>query len=356
VFNSAKQNQKLGTTFKMIATGVVGALSLQGFTADAQTITSNQTGTNNGYYYSFWNDNSSGSASMTLGTGGNYSTTWSNVGNFTSGKGWSTGGRKNVTFSGSFNGGNNGYLAVYGWTKNPLIEYYIVENYGSWVPPGGTSLGTVTSDGGTYNIYKMTRTNAPSIIGTATFDQFWSVRTTKRSSGTVTTGNHFDAWAAKGLKMGTTWDYMIVETEGYQSSGSSNITVGESSSSSSSSSTSSSSSSSSSASTGKITVRARGVSGQEQIQLVVNNSVVATWTLTTAYANYTVNNSATTNILVKYINDATGRDVQVDYIIAGGVTKQAEAQSYNTGVYQNGACGGGNGMSEWLNCNGAIGF
>jgi endo-1,4-beta-xylanase len=46
----------------------------------------------------------------------------------------------------------------------------------------------------------------------------------------------------------------------------------------------------------------------------------------------------------------------VDYIIAGGVTKQAENQSYNTGVYQNGACGGGNGHSEWLNCNGAIGF
>ena len=107
---------------------------------------------------------------------------------------------------------------------------------------------------------------------------------------------------------------------------------------------------------GTITVRARGVAGGEQIQLVVNNSTVATWTLTSSYQNYSVNNSASTNILVKFINDASGRDVQVDYIIAGGVTKQAEDQSYNTGVYQNGACGGGNGHSEWLNCNGAIGF
>jgi endo-1,4-beta-xylanase len=48
--------------------------------------------------------------------------------------------------------------------------------------------------------------------------------------------------------------------------------------------------------------------------------------------------------------------VQVDYIIAGGQTKQAEDQTYNTGVYQNGSCGGGSGHSEWLNCNGAIGF
>lgn len=119
---------------------------------------------------------------------------------------------------------------------------------------------------------------------------------------------------------------------------------------------SSSSSSSSGGGTGTITVRARGVAGAEQIQLVVSNSTVATWTLTTSYQNYTANNSATSNILVRFINDASGRDVQVDYIIAGGVTKQAENQTYNTGVYQNGACGGGNGHSEWLHCNGAIGF
>ena len=121
-------------------------------------------------------------------------------------------------------------------------------------------------------------------------------------------------------------------------------------------SSSSSSSSSSGGGTGTITVRARGVAGGEQIQLVVSNATIATWTLTTSYQNYTANNSAATNILVRYINDASGRDVQVDYIIAGGVTKQAEAQTYNTGVYQNGACGGGNGHSEWLHCNGAIGF
>jgi len=119
---------------------------------------------------------------------------------------------------------------------------------------------------------------------------------------------------------------------------------------------SSSSSSSSGGGSGTITVRARGVAGGEQIQLLVSNSTVATWTLTNSYQNYTVNNSATSNILVKFTNDASGRDVQVDYIIAGGTTRQAENQTYNTGVYQSGACGGGNGHSEWLHCNGAIGF
>jgi len=349
---------------KLAKAGAVTALACAAaFTAQAQTITSNQTGNSGGYYFSFWNDNSSGSASMTLGSGGNYTTSWNNVGNFTAGKGWATGGRKNVTFSGTFNGGNNGYLAVYGWTKNPLIEYYIVENYGNWTPPGGTPIGTLTSDGGTYNIYKTRRVNQPSIIGQATFDQYWSVRTSKRSSGTVTTGNHFDAWASKGMQMGTTWDYMIMETEGYQSTGSSNITVGETTNNSSASSStgggnsSSSSVASSNGGTGSggITVRARGASGSEHINLTVAGSTVASWTLTTSYQNYVYSGTASGDIQVQFDNDASGRDVYVDYIQVNGETRQAENMQYNTALYANGKCGGGS-NSETMNCNGAIGF
>jgi endo-1,4-beta-xylanase len=192
--------------------------------AASTTITSNSTGTNNGYFYSFW-EQASG-ATMTLGSGSNYSLTWNTASqNVVAGTGWNPGSSQTVTYSGSWNCNGNCYLSLYGWTTSPLVEYYIVENYGDYNPSSGTtSLGSVNSDGSTYDLYETTRTNEPSIQGTATFNQYWAIRESKRTGGTITTANIFNAWASHGLNLGTQ-NYQILATEGYQSSGNSNITV-----------------------------------------------------------------------------------------------------------------------------------
>ena len=194
--------------------------------------TPSATGTNNGFYYSWWTDGA-GQATYTNCAGGTYGLTWSGGnGNLVGGKGWNPGSStRTINYSGTYKPNGNSYLSVYGWTRSPLIEYYIVESYGSYNPSSAASKkGTVTCDGASYDILQTTRTQQPSIDGTQTFQQFWSVRNPKKTpggaiSGTVTVSCHFTAWASAGMKLGTEHNYQIVATEGYFSSGSSSITV-----------------------------------------------------------------------------------------------------------------------------------
>lgn len=201
-------------------------------TASAATvITENKTGTEDGYAYELWKDN--GNTSMTLTGGGTFSCEWSNINNclFRKGKKYDCTqtydqlGNITIEYGVDYQPNGNSYMCVYGWTRNPLVEYYIVETWGSWRPPGATSaLGTVYADGGTYDIYKTTRVNQPSIDGDTTFDQYWSVRQSKPSAngtkieGTISVSQHFKAWEQVGLKMGKMYE-VALNIEGYQSSG-----------------------------------------------------------------------------------------------------------------------------------------
>ena len=171
---------------------------------------------------------------MTLGPKGRYSTRYDLTGrkNLVAGKGWRTGSatRKIGYRAETFDPGTNSCLTLYGWSVDPLIEYYIVESWGTgFKPPGRGSpvLGTVLSDGGTYQIHRTQRVNQPSIRGRRTFYQYWSVRTEKRPldrRATITFPNHVKAWRKLGMKLGR-MNYQVMATEGFGSTGGSDVTV-----------------------------------------------------------------------------------------------------------------------------------
>ncbi|WP_437787824.1 glycoside hydrolase family 11 protein [Sorangium sp. So ce1097] len=174
-----------------------------------------------GLTYEYWKDRGEG---CMVNTADGFSVNWNNINNLLARKGVRPGGKDHVvTYEADYRPNGNSYLGVYGWTTSPLIEYYILDSWGTWRPPGGEGfVGTVESDGGTYDIYKTQRVNQPSIEGTATFYQFWSVRKEKRTSGTITVANHFDAWGRFGLTLGRFYEVSLV-VEGYQSSGSADV-------------------------------------------------------------------------------------------------------------------------------------
>ena len=196
----------------------------------ATTISECEIGTQDGYDYELWKD--SGTTSMVLKDAGSFSCEWSDINNalFRKGKKFKEGEQKpydemgtiTIDYGCDYNPDGNSYLCVYGWSLDPLIEYYIVDSWGSWRPVQGKLKGTIEADGGTYEVYEAERVEQPSIQGTTTFKQYWSVRTEKKTAGTISVSEHFKAWEKLGLHLGSLYEVSL-NVEGWQSSGSADV-------------------------------------------------------------------------------------------------------------------------------------
>jgi len=116
------------------------------------------------------------------------------------------------------------FVGVYGWTRQPLVEYYIVDNWlsqyrpGEWV--GDTNLGDHVIDGAEYTVYKNTRTG-PSIDGDTTFTQYFSIRKEARDCGTIDISAHFDQWEKLGMKLGVMHEAKVLGEAGSNNGGTS---------------------------------------------------------------------------------------------------------------------------------------
>jgi endo-1,4-beta-xylanase len=170
------------------------------------------TGTNNGYFWSLYREG--GSASITFGSGGNFAISYSSVTDVVGGKGWNPGSARNIGYNVGALSGSYNFVGIYGWTTNPLIEYYVAE-MGSVT--GGTYINNVSSDGHSYSFYKQQRVNAPSIIGTATFWQYkdtWGGSSTG-SNRSVNMTNHINNWRSNGGQGFGSYNYQILALEAW---------------------------------------------------------------------------------------------------------------------------------------------
>jgi len=193
--------------------------------------TSNKVGSIGGVGYELWAD--SGNNSATFYSDGSFSCTFQSAGDYLCRSGLSFDSTKTPDQIGRMkadyklvkqNISNVGYsyVGVYGWTRDPLVEYYIVDNWLSPSPPGdwvgNQKHGAFTIDGAQYTVYENTRTG-PSIDGDTTFKQYFSIRQQARDCGTIDISAHFDQWEKLGMKMGKLHEAKVLGEAGNGSGG-----------------------------------------------------------------------------------------------------------------------------------------
>jgi hypothetical protein len=105
------------------------------------------------------------------------------------------------------------YFGIYGWTVDPLVEFYVMEDWVTWRPRGGDGMhqskGAITVDGAQYDVVTRQMSNQPSIKGTASFPQVFSIRQQTRQSGSISISEHFKQWEQLGISLGKMYEVKI---------------------------------------------------------------------------------------------------------------------------------------------------
>ncbi|MBR6071091.1 MAG: glycoside hydrolase family 11 protein [Ruminococcus sp.] len=197
-----------------------------------------ETGTYGDYHHEIWQADTPNSSTMTLyESGGGFSTTWkcgpnNSKGNFLARRGlfyglnnskhWQDYGGFTCDFDCDWSAGSSGNsrICIYGWTQNPLVEFYIIEDWKNWRPTSNNAK-QVTIDGSVYDVFTNPM-NSYTIEGNKAFTQYISVRRDTRTKGTISISEHFKAWEDLGMKMGGLYE-VAFNVEGWESDGQADV-------------------------------------------------------------------------------------------------------------------------------------
>lgn len=116
-------------------------------------------------------------------------------------------------------GGSFSYIGIYGWSNDPCVEWYIIDDsYGNlpFNPGGTTNKGQITVDDGTYDVYtrNTTGTGGSRCSGVSSWIQYYSIRTSKRTCGVISISEHFHKWEEKQMNLGKLLEAKILVEAG----------------------------------------------------------------------------------------------------------------------------------------------
>ncbi|ORX59309.1 concanavalin A-like lectin/glucanase [Piromyces finnis] len=218
-----------------LATSTLAQSFCSGASHSGQSVkeTGNKVGSIGGVGYEMWAD--SGNNSATFYSDGSFSCSFSNAKDYLCRTGLSFDSTQSHSQIGhmfadfklvkqNIANVDYSYVGIYGWTRNPLVEFYIVDNWlsqyrpGDWV--GNKKHGDFTIDGAQYTVFENDRFG-PSIDGDTQFKQYFSIRQTPRECGTIDISAHFAQWEKLGMTMGKMHEAKILGEAGSNGSGTS---------------------------------------------------------------------------------------------------------------------------------------
>ena len=176
---------------------------------------SNASGMAGGLAWTIWTNSSPGTITTFDTTA--FSASWNNSGDYLARIGLQWNASKTYDQYGTItaqysskktgSGGGYSYIGMYGWSVSPCVEWYIVDDSFNKMPvnPGSTqNKGTAMIDGGSYTLYtrNTSGTGGSKCSGVSSWVQFYSVRQSARTCGTISVTAHFDAWKAAGMALG----------------------------------------------------------------------------------------------------------------------------------------------------------
>jgi endo-1,4-beta-xylanase len=197
-------------------------------TSGGQSHSGNSMGGTGNTAWQIWSNQGTGTLT-TYGTTTAFSSGWNNSGNYLGRLGFEFGNAGKTfdqygTFMADFaetksgsSGGSWSYIGIYGWTTNPCIEWYIIDDSYSKMPinPGNCanmSNSPLSIDDGKYTmcVRNTTGTGGDRCGGAGSWNQYYSIRQTNRTCGTISVTEHFKAWTAAGNKMGNLLEVKIL--------------------------------------------------------------------------------------------------------------------------------------------------